>query len=267
MTGRGNLLIICVFFAGVLIGLMAPCLVQGDGNRDRDMLFQVSTMASLMEGAYEGTMSYGDLSRWGDHGIGTFHGLDGEMIAIEGEFYQITADGSARPATGEMTAPFAMVTWFEPDLLIFVRESGSYPEFSASVGQQIPDPGIFSAVRITGTFPSMVTRSVPAYKEPYPRLVDAVRNQSVFFLNGTEGTLFGFWSPESSDGMSVPGFHLHYLTRDRQAGGHVLDFSLENATVELDLTPGYSVCLPLGSAGSGDYRGNETELGLVEGGR
>jgi len=33
------------------------------------------------------------LKQYGDFGLGTFDGLDGEMIGLEGKFYQVKADG------------------------------------------------------------------------------------------------------------------------------------------------------------------------------
>ena len=47
-------------------------------------VFQNSTINALLEGVYDGSMTYGELRRHGDFGLGTFNGLDGEMIAFDG---------------------------------------------------------------------------------------------------------------------------------------------------------------------------------------
>ena len=50
-------------------------------------VFQNSTINALLEGVYDGSMTYGELRRHGDFGLGTFNALDGEMVAIDGDFY------------------------------------------------------------------------------------------------------------------------------------------------------------------------------------
>ena len=52
------------------------------------------------------------LSRYGDFGIGTFNGLDGEMIAFDGAIWQVKSDGKAyrvNPATAK--TPFRCTRW------------------------------------------------------------------------------------------------------------------------------------------------------------
>jgi acetolactate decarboxylase len=39
------------------------------------------------------------VKRHGDFGIATFDGLDGEMVAVEPEFFQVTADGRVHPVS------------------------------------------------------------------------------------------------------------------------------------------------------------------------
>ena len=53
--------------------------------------------------------------RHGDTGIGTFDGLDGEMVVVDGIAYQVTADGVVHIPAPTMTTPFAEVTFFHDD--------------------------------------------------------------------------------------------------------------------------------------------------------
>ena len=39
-------------------------------------------------------------------------GLDGEMVALEGQFYQVLHDGSVHPVHNQQKAPFAAVVPF-----------------------------------------------------------------------------------------------------------------------------------------------------------
>ena len=78
-------------------------------------LFQTSTVDALLEGKYEGDVSFAELGDRGDFGLGTFDALDGEMICLDGTFFQVKADGRAYAVDGQARTPFAVVTLFEPD--------------------------------------------------------------------------------------------------------------------------------------------------------
>lgn len=90
----------------------------------------------------------------------------------------------------------------------------------------------------------MKTRSVPAQVKPYPKLAEVTEKQSIFEFDNIEGTIVGFYCPSYVDGINVPGYHLHFLTKDRNAGGHILDFTVENASVQVDYTPEFLMQLP-----------------------
>jgi acetolactate decarboxylase len=61
------------------------------------VLFQASTIGALLEGAYDGDVSFAELAEHGDLGLGTVNALDGEMIALDGRFYRADSmDVSAR---------------------------------------------------------------------------------------------------------------------------------------------------------------------------
>src|SRR4029078_8648676 len=55
------------------------------GGHAHLVLFQASTIGALLDGAYDGDLSFGELAEQGDLGLGTLNHLDGEMIAIYGE--------------------------------------------------------------------------------------------------------------------------------------------------------------------------------------
>ena len=52
---------------------------------------------------------------YGNFGIGTFSGLDGEMVEPDGVVYHIKVDELAYPANDSTTTPFDAVTFFEAD--------------------------------------------------------------------------------------------------------------------------------------------------------
>lgn len=45
--------------------------------------------------------------------------------------------------------------------------------------------------------------------------------------------------------LNVVGYHLHFISDDRQTGGHILDFIVPGGTdVEYDITPEFTMILP-----------------------
>jgi acetolactate decarboxylase len=197
-------------------------------------VFQNSTINALLEGVYDGSMTCGELRRHGDFGLGTFNALDGEMIAVDGDFRQIKADGVAYPVSDDQRTPFATVLFFQPTLRRPLTCPLDYEQFQAVVDGLMEGPNLFYAVRLVGRFKSVTTRSVPRQEKPYPPLAEVAKTQPVFHLHEASGTLAGFRFPDFARGLNVPGFHFHFLTDDKRAGGHVLDLVLTRGELAID---------------------------------
>src|SRR5262245_24837122 len=85
-------------------------------GREAHVLFQASTIGALLEGAYEGDLSFDELGEHGDLGLGTLNGLDGEMIALDGRFYRADVEGRVGEVDAAERTPFAVVTRFAPTI-------------------------------------------------------------------------------------------------------------------------------------------------------
>ncbi|MGM0770445.1 MAG: acetolactate decarboxylase [Halobacteriota archaeon] len=210
-----------------------------------DVLYQVSTIDALLEGLYGGQMSIAELKLHGDTGLGTFDSLDGEMVIIDGDVYQIKADGIVYPVDDTATTPFAAVTYFESDSIIELNEDINSSEVSLLIEEMVPSENLMYAIRIDGTFSKMTVRSVPAQEQPFPLLVDVIAaEQVVFELEDVEGTIVGFWLPYYVEGINVPGYHFHFIDSGREKGGHVLYYVIQEGTVHVDYTTGFELSLP-----------------------
>lgn len=209
-----------------------------------ETLTQVSTIDALMEGVYDGVISCGELKKYGNFGIGTFHALDGEMVVLDGKVYQVKYDGAATVASDSVGVPFAAVTYFDTDREEGLAAALDNTAFQTWLDGILPSKNIFIAIKIEGSFTYVKTRSVPAQEKPYPALADVVKDQSVFEFNDVTGTIVGFRCPQYVNGVNVPGYHLHFLTDDRRAGGHVLEFMTDQATASLDYTSEFFMLLP-----------------------
>ena len=210
------------------------------------VLFQTSTIEALLEGAYDGDVTFAELGEHGDLGLGTFDGLDGEMIALDGGFHRATIDGSIRPVLGEERTPFAVVTFFAPTAEIPIEAPLDHADLLDRLELARDDDAASHAVRVDGRFDHVRARSIGRQQKPYRPLVDVVADQHVFDFADVEGTLVGFRFPDYAQGVEVPGYHLHFISADRTRGGHVLDCRVRHGTAVMDGSSDLHLELPPG---------------------
>lgn len=196
-----------------------------------NVLFQTSLMSALLSGVYEGSTTIAELLTHGDFGLGTFNELDGELIAFNSQVYQLRSDGSANAARPEQKTPFAVITWFQPQYRKAFDGPVSRQQLHEIIDRQIPSDNIFCALRIDGAFRHAHTRTVPRQTPPYRAMTDVLDDQPVFRFNNRKGVLVGFRTPQHMQGINVAGYHEHFITDDRQGGGHLLDYQLDNGVL------------------------------------
>ena len=78
-------------------------------------LYQVSTATALVKKIYQGAVRVGKLREHDDLGLGTFENLDGEMVIVDGQVFQVRSDGSVRECDDDALSPFAVMTRFAPE--------------------------------------------------------------------------------------------------------------------------------------------------------
>jgi acetolactate decarboxylase len=213
-------------------------------EREPHVLFQASTIGALLEGAFEGDLSFAELAEHGDLGLGTLNGLDGEMIALEGEFFRADVDGTINRVAPEAKTPFAVVTEFEPSVDARLEGRRAHAALLAAIDLLAPQGASTCAVRLDGRFELVRARSVPAQTPPYRRLTEVVADQHVFDLADVTGTMLGFRFPTWVEGIEVAGYHLHFISEDRARGGHVLDSRSGELRVRIDASDDLHVELP-----------------------
>lgn len=215
-------------------------------EHDPHVLFQASTIGALIEGSFEGDVTFAELAEHGDLGLGTLNHLDGEMIALEGRFYRADIEGNVSEVPPGERTPFAVMVPFEPEIEFDLEGSIDHDRLLAEIDRRIPANAASCAVRIDGRFELVRARSVPRQDPPYRELTEVVTQQRVFELTALDGTMLGFRFPEYAEGIEVAGWHLHVISEDRARGGHVLDSRVEIAHVALDPSGELHVELPPG---------------------
>jgi acetolactate decarboxylase len=214
-------------------------------EREHHVLFQASTIGALLDGAFEGDLTFAELAEHGDLGLGTLNHLDGEMIALDGEFFRADVDGRLHRVPPEAETPFAVVTRFEPTVEEALAEGAlGHDELLAEIDRLLPAGASSCALRLDGRFDLVRARSVPRQEPPYRPLTEVVADQHVFELADVKGTMLGFRFPTYVEGIEVAGHHLHFVSADRRRGGHVLDSRSSALRVQIDPSNDLHVELP-----------------------
>jgi acetolactate decarboxylase len=166
------------------------------------------------------------------------------LIVLDGKVYQGLADGKVREAAATMTTPFAVVTQFDRDGTLPCPAVSSLNELDAKIDSALPGQSVFYAIRVDGKFASLTLRSVPRQEPPYRPLVEVAKQQSMWTHENVSGTMIGMRSPPWTDKLNVPGYHWHFVSDDRQMGGHVIDCKIESATITYDECDSWLIKLP-----------------------
>jgi acetolactate decarboxylase len=206
-------------------------------------LFQVSTSGALVAGVSSSAVSVKTILDHGDFGLGTFADLDGEMAVLDGRVYQIQGNGRVLEAPADAGAPFAVVTRFTPQIDVEVGPLAALADLQAACDRFRSSSNIFYAFRVDGHFSRIRTRAVnPSRKGAH--LVDAAKSQSEFHFNNIDGTLVGLWSPGFSSAFSIAGYHFHFISEDRQHGGHLLDCATGKLQLRMEALTDFHLALP-----------------------
>lgn len=199
----------------------------------RHTIFQNSLMTALLDGIYDGELTIGDILGKGNFGLGTFDALDGEMLILDGVCHQLTSDGKARVADLDQRTPFTVVTNFVPRLCLDAPKAMVRSELSSFIDAAEPSHNFFTAVKITGRFKEVRVRTVTKQEKPYPPMSEAVSADAEHTFTDVSGVIGGFRTPAYAKGIGVPGCHVHFINDEHTRGGHVLDYTVDEAVIEL----------------------------------
>ena len=204
-------------------------------------LYQISTSTALVEGVHSGSVCSSILLKHGDFGLGTFEALDGEMVILDGQIYQV-AD-RVRHRSDDFLVPFAAITHFRAKSSFEIDNVACLKGIELACDQQRISDNLFYALRLDGIFETIHARAVHTGPQN-TRLLDAAKTQSEFHFENIEGTLVGFWCPRYSSSFSVPGYHLHFISKDRTRGGHLLECSARKLKARVQVLSEFDIRLP-----------------------
>ena len=217
---------------------------KGKSALDRNRIYLCTPVNALVEGIYKEDIPLAEIKKHGDFGLGTFNDLDGEMVMLDGQVYQISSEGRVTVVDDSALTPFACVTFYEPLSHDEIDHEMNYDAFLEWLYGLFPSPNLFYAIRIHGAFAHVKARSVPK-QDSYRPLVEVAKEQATFDFYDVEGTLAGFFTPSFMSSLSVPGLHLHFLSADLQQGGHLLECVPRKARVGVQMISTLELSLPI----------------------
>jgi acetolactate decarboxylase len=153
-------------------------------------------------------------------------------MILDGHVYHFRSNGVVTEEPDCSRVPFAVITTFRSGLR-FPANRISMDELGRQIDQHIPSTNLFYATRIHGPFYELTTRAITKLFPPYPPLSKVVEEEVEFPFQNIEGTLVAFRCPAWVKGINQVGYHYHFISDDRSAGGHALSFTTGPVTVDI----------------------------------
>ena len=214
---------------------------------ERETVNQVALLQSLALGHFEGSITVGELKTLGDIGIGTFDGLNGEMIVLDGVVYRAGEDLKINVVEDKVKVPFSNVTFFEKDFSVKVKNIASKNSLEEKLNALVEKYGAnsFYFVKINAGFTEILIRSERGQEKPYKTLAQALEvDQTEETLHNLNGTIVGLYCPPYMSGLNTPGWHFHFISSDKTVGGHVLQLKIKSGEIQFDKTDNFAMRLP-----------------------
>ena len=220
-------------------------------------LYEHSTLASLMAGNFDGTITLKELLSHGSYGLGTFTGLDGEVVILDNEVYQATSSGKVNHITDMDTMlPFASVHFPKNEKELDLTDV-DFSTVNKDIVNEFQLSNVFGFLKLSGVFKKMHTRIAPKQEKPYPSLLKVSQNQSEFEYSNIKGTLIGYYAPQIFDSVTAAGWHLHFISEDRLIAGHILEFKADELKGGLEVFDTLEQHFPVNNE---EFRATEVEI-------
>ncbi len=216
---------------------------------ENNKMYQVSTLQALSLGYTKPVINVLELKKNGNTGLGTYEGVNGEMIMIDGQAYRAKENGDIEKAADDMGVPFASVSNFKADKKFEVGEFKSIDELKVYLNNLIEENfGLNSMhmVRIDGDFSLIDARSESGYYAIHVPLKDMLaKTQKAFEIKDVRGSLVCVYYPDYMDGINAAGWHLHFISEDLKKGGHVFELKMKNGIGWVDKINSIEIRLPM----------------------
>jgi acetolactate decarboxylase len=148
-----------------------------------------------------------------------------------------------RECDDDALSPFAVITRFAPEAAVTLDQCPDLSYLTSQFDGLRHSDNVFFALRVDGHFDDVHTRAMCRTAEGIP-LVQAAAVQPEFEVGDVTGTLVGFWTAEYAKTLTVPGYHLHFMSADRTSGGHLLQCREAYLRLHIQREGDYRLALP-----------------------
>ncbi len=193
---------------------------------------QFAVLDALLGGVYSSGIAVSALAALGDTGIGCCEGLGGEVVLLDGLPFECTPDAPPRRMDDAETLPFVDVCTLGSGPATAV-EQAEFAGLEALIEERLASRNLFHSVRVDGVMARVRTRVTRRQHPPFRPLAEVAAEQIETTTIDRAGSLVGFWMPAIYQGITVAGLHLHFLSDDREIGGHVLDVTVRSALLRI----------------------------------
>ncbi|MCC9136455.1 acetolactate decarboxylase [Pontibacter silvestris] len=213
----------------------------GDSKDTSDAIFYASLNQAIHLGQYDGAVQVRELKENGDFGVGSGEKLKSELVMLDGVAYSIPASGEASVLPDTAKVSFAAVKHFKSDQEVSISKMLNLNELESYL-DSVLTKNSFAAIKVTGKLNSITYRSFYPQQKPYEPTEEVPEKE--LNRSNIEGTLVGFFTPESAEVLNSPVYHFHFVDNNKTTGGHVLDCTISEARVEIDYAKQLQVALP-----------------------
>ena len=208
-------------------------------------LYHYSIWAALVNKIYDGNLTVTEAKTHGNIGLGTYNGVDGELIMLDGVLYQVPYTGEVKIAGDSMHIPYLNATFFDADFSFDISETMNYDSLRKRIQVHFPSRNYFYAFKVHGEFDSLRLGTSYKQEKPYQEGLDSLLSKRpIFDHTHITGTMIGFYCPDFIGDINVAGFHFHFLSDDKKVGGHMLEFKGKKFKVGVDKLNSYRFILP-----------------------
>jgi acetolactate decarboxylase len=231
----------------LLLAFMLPAHIRLSAQQKHNAagtFFQTGVASGFIGGLYNGWYPNNELKKHGDFGLGAPDKLDGEMIMLDGKMYQTQASGKTTEMKDNASTSLAMVTFFHGQKTVQLPHAMNKQSFYHYLDSLLQNSNGIYAIHIRGSFDSVHTRAFPPPATPYEPLAALLHQQHFFKFSHISGDLVGYRLPLYLESLSIHGYHFHFLSADKNNGGHIIDFIISHAAITIEELPHFAMTLP-----------------------
>ena len=233
-----------LFFVSILFLLAFSGNKSSAQNKFSKTIFQTSPISALMNGLDKDSFTVAEIKKHGDFGLGTFNGVNGEMIILDGKVYRADYAGKISMPDNSWQSPFVTEIYFHADTSITLKDTLSFSSLENFINKIFPSKNIICAIKIEGLFKNVQYRSEKKQTAAYSNLVDVLKHQFIYNMSNIKGTMVGFYYPYYLKEVNAAGYHFHFLSFDKKSGGHVLNLMTKNIKIQIEFAKNLDMRVP-----------------------